>query len=150
MKAPTARRVERRGKAPTHPTASSEQGSATGQPTGALEHAAHKRLTLRTACPRIVPTPLTRAQTIMATKPEMTQEKLETLVNTVESLEENVNKLHDALEKKGVNSRGTKDIFGRVFSMPVQTRHCACCDSCPNPRPVDGGSPHRVDCPRAG
>jgi hypothetical protein len=41
-------------------------------------------------------------------------------VSTVESLEENVDKLHSALEKKGVNSRGTKDIFGRVFSMPVR------------------------------
>ena len=55
----------------------------------------------------------------MAMKPEITTEKLETLVNSVEALEENVNKLHDALEKQGVNSRGTKDIFGRVFSMPV-------------------------------
>tara|TARA_B100000767_G_C19690411_1_gene503754 strand:- start:244 stop:828 length:585 start_codon:yes stop_codon:yes gene_type:complete len=68
--------------------------------------------------PRIELTTLTRAQTTMAT--EMTREKLETLVNSVEALEENVNKLHDALEKKGVNSRGTKDIFGRVFSMPVR------------------------------
>ena len=55
----------------------------------------------------------------MAMKSEITTEKLETLVNSVGALEENVNKLHDALEKKGVNSRGTKDIFGRVFSMPV-------------------------------
>ena len=55
----------------------------------------------------------------MAMKSEITTEKLETLVNSVEALEENVNKLHDALEKKGVNSRGTKVIFGRVFSMPV-------------------------------
>ena len=58
-------------------------------------------------------------------KPEITAEKLETLVSTVESLEENVDKLHSALEKKGVNSRGTKDIFGRVFSMPVDAEHKA-------------------------
>ena len=32
-----------------------------------------------------------------------------------------VTKLHEALEKKGVNSRGEKDIFGRVFSMPVRS-----------------------------
>jgi hypothetical protein len=61
-----------------------------------------------------------RAQTATAMKPEISAEKLETLVSTVESLEENVDKLHSALEKKGVNSRGTKDIFGRVFSMPVR------------------------------
>ena len=51
-------------------------------------------------------------------KPELT---LESMQNTIESLEDNVTKLHEALEKKGVNSRGTKDIFGRVFSMPVRS-----------------------------
>ena len=50
-------------------------------------------------------------------KPELT---LEAMQSTIESLEDNVTKLHEALEKKGVNSRGTKDIFGRVFSMPVR------------------------------
>ena len=50
-----------------------------------------------------------------------TAEKLEQLESTIESLEENVNKLHSALEKQGVNSRGEKDIFGRVFSMPVRS-----------------------------
>ena len=49
-------------------------------------------------------------------KPELT---LEAMQSTIQSLEDNVTKLHEALEKKGVNSRGTKDIFGRVFSMPV-------------------------------
>ena len=52
-------------------------------------------------------------------------EKVNMLATTVESLEENVNKLHDALEKKGVNSRGTTDIFGRVFAMPVDAEHKA-------------------------
>ena len=69
-------------------------------------------------CPRAVPTSLichARAQRTMA-KPELT---LEAMQSTIESLEDNVTKLHEALEKKGVNSRGTKDIFGRVFSMPV-------------------------------
>ena len=51
----------------------------------------------------------------------VTAEKLEQLESTLESLEDNVNKLHTALEKKGVNSRGEKDIFGRVFSMPVRS-----------------------------
>jgi len=50
-----------------------------------------------------------------------TAEKLEQLESTIESLEDNVNKLHAALEKKGVNSRGEKDIFGRVFAMPVRS-----------------------------
>ena len=51
-------------------------------------------------------------------KPELT---LEAMQSTIQSLEDNVTKLHEALEKKGVNSRGTKDIFGRVFSMPVRS-----------------------------
>merc|ERR1719353_1466864 len=55
-------------------------------------------------------------------KPELT---LEAMQSTIESLEDNVTKLHEALEKKGVNSRGTKDIFGRVFSMPVDAEHKA-------------------------
>ena len=49
------------------------------------------------------------------------EEKLEQLESTIESLEDNVNKLHVALEKKGVNSRGEMDIFGRVFAMPVRS-----------------------------
>jgi len=53
------------------------------------------------------------------------EEKMEALQNTVQSLEENVNRLHNVLEKKGVNSRGTKDIFGREFSMPVDAEHKA-------------------------
>ena len=71
------------------------------------------------ACPRAVPTSLichARSQRTIA-KPELT---LEAMQSTIQSLEDNVSKLHEALEKKGVNSRGTKDIFGRVFSMPVR------------------------------
>ena len=70
-------------------------------------------------CPRPVPTSLishARSQRTTMAKPELT---LESMQSTIESLEDNVTKLHEALEKKGVNSRGTKDIFGRVFSMPV-------------------------------
>ena len=69
-----------------------------------------------TAHPAHLTHPRARAQTTMATA-----EKLEQLESTIESLEDNVNKLHNALEKKGVNSRGEKDIFGRVFSMPVRS-----------------------------
>ena len=47
---------------------------------------------------------------------KMTQDDL---VQSVKELEKQVNKLHTALEKKGVNSRGTSDIFGREFAVPV-------------------------------
>ena len=38
----------------------------------------------------------------------------------IDALEQEVGNLHDALSKKGVNSRGTTDIFGRIFTMPVR------------------------------
>ena len=71
----------------------------------------------RTAHPAHLTHPRARAQTTMS----VSAEKLEQLESTIESLEDNVNKLHTALEKKGVNSRGEKDIFGRVFAMPVRS-----------------------------
>ena len=36
-----------------------------------------------------------------------------------------VNSLHTTLEKKGINSRGTADVFGRVFEVPVDKEHKA-------------------------
>ena len=53
---------------------------------------------------------------------KMTQDDL---IQSVQELEKQVNKLHTALEKKGVNSRGTSDIFGREFSVPVDAEHKA-------------------------
>jgi NNP family nitrate/nitrite transporter-like MFS transporter len=53
---------------------------------------------------------------------KMTQDDL---VQSVKELEKQVNKLHTALEKKGVNSRGTSDIFGREFAVPVDAEHKA-------------------------
>ena len=50
---------------------------------------------------------------------------IEEISQTVQDLETQVNKLHAALEKKGVNSRGTCDIFGREFAVPVDAEHKA-------------------------
>ena len=33
--------------------------------------------------------------------------------------------LHECFERKGVNSRGTADLFGRPFSVPVDAEHKA-------------------------
>ena len=101
-------------------------------------------------CPRAVPTSLishARAQRTMAAKPELT---LEAMQSTIESLEDNVNKLHEAHEKKGVNSRGTKDIFNRVFSMPVRRSNPTHFSSKPTWQRRWIASHCCVDCPRAG
>jgi len=44
---------------------------------------------------------------------------------TVEGLSAEVERLHDQLAAKGINSRQTKDIYGRVFSLPVDSEHKA-------------------------
>jgi len=46
-------------------------------------------------------------------------------MGSVEKLEAEVERLHGELEKKGVNSRGTTDIFGRKFPYPVNEEHKA-------------------------
>jgi len=43
----------------------------------------------------------------------------------VSMLEQEISKLHDELEKRGINSRGTTDIFGRPFELPVNAEHKA-------------------------
>ena len=56
----------------------------------------------------------------------MTPEQLSAKYEALEQkLEHDVNALHSALEKQGVNSRGTTDIFGREFSVPVDAEHKA-------------------------
>jgi len=45
------------------------------------------------------------------------------LASKVDALEAEINMLHDALQKRGVNSKQTADIFGRVFSAPVDQEH---------------------------
>jgi len=40
-------------------------------------------------------------------------------------LDKEINQLHEALESKGVNSRGVTDVFGRRFSVPVDAEHKA-------------------------
>jgi len=40
-------------------------------------------------------------------------------------MEKEINALHACLEKRGINSRGTTDIFGRPFSLPVNAEHKA-------------------------
>ena len=39
--------------------------------------------------------------------------------------EEEVDALHAQLEARGVNSRGTQDVFGRKFAVPVGNRFVA-------------------------
>ena len=56
----------------------------------------------------------------------MTPEQLSAKYAELEQkLETDVNALHSALEKQGVNSRGTTDIFGREFEVPVDAEHKA-------------------------
>merc|ERR1719408_1173469 len=56
----------------------------------------------------------------------MTPEQLSAKYEALEQkLEHDVNALHSALEKSGVNSRGTTDIFGREFTVPVDAEHKA-------------------------
>ena len=43
----------------------------------------------------------------------------------VKTLEEEVNSLHTELQRRGYNSRGETDIFGRPFSLPVNDEHKA-------------------------
>ena len=43
----------------------------------------------------------------------------------VKELESEKEQLHKKLEKKGVNSRGVCDVFGRPFDLPVDENHKA-------------------------
>merc|ERR1719367_2400991 len=43
----------------------------------------------------------------------------------VKSLQSQVGRLQAALEEKGVNAKGTTDIFGRPFALPVDDQHKA-------------------------
>jgi len=43
----------------------------------------------------------------------------------MEEMEKEIKMLHDCLQQKGINSRGTTDIYGRKFSVPVDAEHKA-------------------------
>jgi nitrate/nitrite transporter NarK len=43
----------------------------------------------------------------------------------MEQMEKEIGQLHDLLSAKGMNSRGTTDIYGRKFSVPVDQEHKA-------------------------
>ena len=45
------------------------------------------------------------------------------LATEIDELKKEVSLLHAALQKKGMNSKGTTDIFGREFSVPVRLTH---------------------------
>ncbi len=40
----------------------------------------------------------------------------------IDELKKEVSLLHAALQKRGMNSKGTTDIFGREFAVPVRCR----------------------------
>ena len=46
----------------------------------------------------------------------------EVLKGELKSAQEEIERLHAACEKRGFNSRETKDIFGRTFPLPVDAR----------------------------
>jgi len=45
------------------------------------------------------------------------------IASKMKDMEKEIDQLHNALQKKGVNSRGVTDIFGREFSVPVDQEH---------------------------
>ena len=47
------------------------------------------------------------------------------LAAEIDELKKEVSLLHAALQKKGMNSKGTTDIFGREFTVPVRRTHRA-------------------------
>ena len=47
----------------------------------------------------------------------------EVLKGELKSAQEEIERLHAACEKRGFNSRETKDIFGRTFPLPVDAEH---------------------------
>ena len=52
----------------------------------------------------------------------------ETVIELQKKLKQNdaeIAALHECFERKGVNSRGTADLFGRPFSVPVDAEHKA-------------------------
>ena len=77
----------------------------------------------------------------MAKEDKSNEALLQRIVNLdaeIASLHGEVNDMHSALELKGYNSRNTKDIFGRVFPVPVDVEHKALglhILKCGNPQP---------------
>ena len=41
--------------------------------------------------------------------------------NSLDSIRKEIDRLHDALEHKGINTRGTTDVYGRPFVLPVRS-----------------------------
>ena len=59
----------------------------------------------------------------------------------MEQMEKEIGQLHDLLSAKGMNSRGTTDIYGRKFSVPVRSaRAPAPLLQQPRARPGSGGA----------
>ena len=52
-------------------------------------------------------------------------DQTEVLKGELKSAQEEIERLHAACEKRGFNSRETKDIFGRTFPLPVDAEHKA-------------------------
>jgi NNP family nitrate/nitrite transporter-like MFS transporter len=53
------------------------------------------------------------------------EERMAMCEESITAAHAEVNSLHTTLEKKGINSRGTADVFGRVFEVPVDKEHKA-------------------------
>ena len=53
------------------------------------------------------------------------KELVEDLQAQAQSAKAEIASLHESFERKGVNSKGTMDIFGRRFSVPVDAEHKA-------------------------
>ena len=57
----------------------------------------------------------------------------------IAALQEEIDRLHGAMQKRGINTKGTTDIFGREFEHPVDAEHkaavfnCSTLQSCSNP-----------------
>merc|ERR1711998_610304 len=49
----------------------------------------------------------------------------QTAMAEIEAMKAEIDKLHRVLEKKGINSKGTTDAYGREFSVPVDAEHKA-------------------------
>jgi NNP family nitrate/nitrite transporter-like MFS transporter len=55
----------------------------------------------------------------------MSDDKIKALEKRMDVVSHEVDRLHSTLEARGVNSRGTTDIFGRKFMVPVDAEHKA-------------------------
>jgi len=45
------------------------------------------------------------------------------MVAKMDEMEKEIKLLHDVMQARGVNSRGTCDIYGRKFTLPVDAEH---------------------------